>query len=67
MTTYTEDAWTRIEQANTAAGWSNDWTVAERDQIEALADDLNRGFASPARASQGAVTLMRAVMAQRRR
>jgi hypothetical protein len=40
LTAYT-DTWTRIEEANKAAGWPNDWTVAERDQIEALADDLN--------------------------
>jgi hypothetical protein len=42
MSAYTEDTWTRIDEANLAAGWPNDWTVAERDQIEALADDLNR-------------------------
>jgi hypothetical protein len=46
MTAYTDDAWTRIEEANRAAGWPNDWTVAERDQIEALADDLNRELLS---------------------
>jgi hypothetical protein len=37
MTTYIEDTWTRIEEANITAGWPNDWTVAERDQMEALA------------------------------
>jgi hypothetical protein len=45
--TYTEDAWTRIEEANLAARWPNDWTTAERDQIEALADDLNRELLEP--------------------
>lgn len=46
MTAYTEDTWTRIEHANAAAGWPTGWTVAERDQIEALADDLNRELLS---------------------
>jgi hypothetical protein len=36
------ETWSRIEEANKAAGWPNDWTVAERDQMEALAENLNR-------------------------
>ena len=49
MTTYIEDTWNRIEEANLAAGWPNDWTLAERDQIEALAEDLNKELlAAPA-------------------
>lgn len=39
-----DDTWNRIEACNIAAGWFGEWTVAERDQIEALADDLNREF-----------------------
>ena len=46
MTTYIEDTWTRIEEANITAGWPSDWTVAERDQMEALADQLNRELLS---------------------
>lgn len=36
------ETWQRIADANTAAGVDTDWTVAERDQMEAFADDLNR-------------------------
>lgn len=39
--TLVEETWRRIDQANVAAGWFGEWTVAERDQIEALADELN--------------------------
>ena len=35
------ETWRRIRAANDAAGWAG-WPLAERDQIEALADDLNR-------------------------
>jgi hypothetical protein len=52
MTAYT-DTWSRIEQANVAAGWPNDWTVAELDQIEALAEDLNRAAGCTSRALVG--------------
>ena len=45
--TLVEETWSRIEEANIAAGWFGDWTLAERDQIEALADDLNRQFFDP--------------------
>ncbi|BBY86691.1 hypothetical protein MTOK_24730 [Mycolicibacterium tokaiense] len=37
-----DDTWNRIAEANAAAGIDTDWSVAERDQTEALADDLNR-------------------------
>lgn len=37
-----DETWQRIDAANKAAGGQVDWTVAERDQMEALADDLNR-------------------------
>lgn len=37
-----DDTWQRIAEANRAAGVDVDWSVAERDQMEALADDLNR-------------------------
>ena len=40
--TLVEETWSRINEANIAAGWFGEWTVAERDQIEALADDLNQ-------------------------
>lgn len=36
------ETWERIHEANQAAGVRVDYTVAECDQIEALADDLNR-------------------------
>jgi hypothetical protein len=37
-----DETWQRIAEANKAAGVDSEWSVAERDQIEALADDLNR-------------------------
>lgn len=37
-----DDTWERIYQANRAAGVQPNYTVAERDQTEALADDLNQ-------------------------
>lgn len=40
--TILNETWQRIAEANAAAGVADDWTVAERDQMEALADDLNR-------------------------
>lgn len=39
-----QETWDRIADANNAAGWpssSATWTVAERDQMEALARDFN--------------------------
>lgn len=36
-----EEIWERIDAANVAAGVFRDWTVSERDQMEALADELN--------------------------
>ena len=39
--TLVEETWSRIEEANIAAGWSGDWSLAERDQLEALADEMN--------------------------
>ncbi|CAM4297802.1 hypothetical protein MB901379_03197 [Mycobacterium basiliense] len=39
---YVEETWERIEQANNAVDRFPDWTIAERDQMEALADDLNK-------------------------
>ncbi|AKK28701.1 hypothetical protein AB431_20770 [Mycobacterium sp. EPa45] len=36
-----DDTWQRIYEAKQAAGIDVDWTVAERDQMEALADDMN--------------------------
>jgi hypothetical protein len=35
------DTWDRINAANAAAGVFEEWSVAERDQIEALAVELN--------------------------
>jgi hypothetical protein len=37
-----DETWQRIVDANKAAGVDVEWSVADRDQIEALADDLNR-------------------------
>lgn len=37
-----DDTWARIYEANRASGVCLNYTVAERDQMEALADDLNR-------------------------
>jgi hypothetical protein len=37
-----DETWQRIAAANAAAGVDFDLSVAERDQLEALADDLNR-------------------------
>ncbi|MCV7230635.1 hypothetical protein [Mycolicibacterium komossense] len=37
-----DDTWRRIYDANTAAGIATDWTLAERDQMEALAADMDR-------------------------
>ena len=45
--TLAQETWSRIEEANIAAGWFGEWTLAERDQIEALADDLNRELLAP--------------------
>jgi hypothetical protein len=43
-----DDTWRRIAEANAAAGVTDDpWSLAERDQIEALADDLNRELRFP--------------------
>lgn len=36
-----DDTWQRIAEANQAAGIDPQWSVAERDQMEAAADDLN--------------------------
>ncbi len=38
-----DDTWTRINHANLRVGWHLP-TLAERDQIDALARDLNREF-----------------------
>lgn len=45
MTALTE-TWGRIREANAAAGWEG-WSLAQRDQLEALADDLNRDLKYP--------------------
>jgi len=37
-----DDTWQRIAAANRAAGIDRGWSLAERDQMEAAADDLNR-------------------------
>lgn len=37
-----DDTWHRIAAANDAGGIDPQWSVAERDQMEALADDMNR-------------------------
>lgn len=37
-----DDTWQRIAQANQAAGIDPQWSVAERDQMEAAANDFNR-------------------------
>lgn len=39
---YKEETWERINAANAAAGWPTDFSVAERDQIDALARELDR-------------------------
>lgn len=41
-----DETWTRIRAANEAAGWAG-WPLAARDQIEAMADDLNRDLRYP--------------------
>lgn len=41
MTATLDETWQRIRAANEAVGWAG-WPLAQRDQIEALADDLNR-------------------------
>jgi hypothetical protein len=43
---YATETWNRIDCADIAVGWPDDWTVAERDQMEALAEDLNRELLS---------------------
>lgn len=40
--TLRQDTWSRIEEANAAAGVFETWSIADMDQAEALADDLNR-------------------------
>ncbi len=45
--TYEQDIWNRIDEANMAAGIFQDWTTAELDQMEALAEDLNRELLGP--------------------
>jgi hypothetical protein len=42
-----DETWDRIEAANAAAGMFTDWSAAERDQIEAWADDLNDELLHP--------------------
>jgi len=39
--TVLEEAWQQIEEANIAAGWFGEWTLAERDQIDTLAEELD--------------------------
>lgn len=41
-----DETWTRIRAVNEAVGWGG-WTLAERDQLEALANDLNRDLKYP--------------------
>ena len=46
MTSKLDETWQRIRAANEAVGWAG-WPLAQRDQIEALADDLNRDLRYP--------------------
>lgn len=41
-----DETWTRIRAANEAAGWTG-WSLSERDQLEALAEELNRDLRYP--------------------
>ena len=41
MTDQSDETWQRIAAANRAAGVDAGWTVAQRDQMEALVSDMN--------------------------
>jgi hypothetical protein len=40
--TLLEEKWSRIEEANMAAGWFGEWSTEERDEIDSLAAKLDR-------------------------
>ena len=40
--TYAESIWDKIDEANIGAGVYRGWSISERDQMEALADEMNR-------------------------